>query len=126
METKSQSNLEVKLQSLKDQFLETLKATKLIVNPQIKGLTLTYEVRRGLQNKEGCKVIQPGLKILIRKAYEGNVEVHFETLDEQSKTYRARLEVLAETTQEEAQLTYEALMKMTQFINGYNQIHKNK
>ena len=87
---------------------------------------MTYEVRRGTENKEGCKLIKPGLKILLRRFYEGNVDLHFETLDEKQRTYRATLEVLAETKQAEDQLIYESLVKITNFINGYNQLHSKK
>lgn len=116
----SQSDLEVKLESLKDQFIEALKSTRLVVNPKITGLTLAYEKRRGLNTQEGCKVIGTGLAIMLKRAYKGYVNLRFETINEESKIYRATLEILAETEEKEKELSYEALTKLNEFINCYN------
>jgi len=122
----SQSDLEIKLQGLKDQFIEGLKATKLVVNPRIDNLTLTYEQRRsGKEILEGCKIIKLGLKAALDKLYKGNVEIHFETIEEESKRYKARLELLAEGEQEK-KLAYEVLAKINEFITFYNQAYSKK
>jgi len=127
METKKhQPNLELQLESLKDQFISALKATKLIVNPQIEDLTLTYERRRGLEHKEGCKIIQPGLMIMIQNAYKGYVNIRFETINEQERTYRATLEILTETKQTEQEIAYDVLTKINQFIIKYNNHFKKR
>jgi hypothetical protein len=127
METKKhQSNLEIRLESLKDQFISALKATRLVVNPQINGLTLTYERRRGLETKEGCKIIQPGLMIMIQNAYKGYVNISFETVDETERIYKATLELLTEKKQTEQELAYDVLTKINQFINKYNDYFKRR
>jgi len=124
MQTKSSSSLEVKLESLKDQLLLELRETKLLVNPKINDLTLTYEQRRGLETKGYCKIIQTGLKIMLNRAYNGEVDLHFETVEEQSREYKVTLEVLAETKQAEQQRVYESLTKIIQFIKSYKTIKK--
>jgi hypothetical protein len=127
METKRyQPNLEVRLESLKDQFIAALRATKLVVNHEINGLTLTYEKRRGLENQEGCRVIQTGLMIMLKRDFNGYANIHFEPTDTISRSYRATLEVLAETEQAEQQLAYNALTRISEFINFYNQNHSKR
>ncbi|MFA5258731.1 MAG: hypothetical protein WC979_05620 [Candidatus Pacearchaeota archaeon] len=122
MKTKD-PNLEVKLESLKDQFIAALKSTKLIVNPEINGLTLTYEKRRGALTCSDCKSIQLGLKVMLKKLYNGNADIFFEEANE-SRGYKATLEVLAETNQGETQLAYDALTKINQFIEAYKELRK--
>jgi hypothetical protein len=126
MKTQNQSDLEVKLLSLKDQVLAGLNAAKLILNPQLNGLTLTYEKRKGLDTQEGCKIIQLGLKARLNRLYSGNVEIHFETINEQSRIYQVTLEVATEanTIQAEQQLAYEALTEINKFIQSYIQLKK--
>jgi len=122
MKTKDLS-LEVKLESLKDQFITALKSTKLIVNPEINGLTLTYEKRRGALTYSDCRSIQLGLKVMLKKLYNGNADIFFEEAGE-SRRYKATLEVLAETNQGETQLAYDALTKISQFIEAYKELRK--
>ncbi|VVB78384.1 Uncharacterised protein [uncultured archaeon] len=123
METKkSSTNLEVKLESLKYELTNSLKATRLITDPAINGLTLTYK-RRGQENKDQCRIIQKGLKIMLQNAYRGYVDLSFETVDEMQRIYRVKLEVLAEK-KEEQETTYNALTKINEFINFYNKSRK--
>lgn len=113
----NQSNLEVKLESLKDQFLAALRSTKLVVNPRIEGFTLFYEKRRGNRNNEQCRLIQTGLKIRLKTKYSGYVDFRIEK-QEPSESYKATLEVLSEKT-EEINLAYQAIEEVTKFINVY-------
>ena len=125
METKkSKPSLDLKLQSLKDQFIENLRATKLVVDPEINSLTLNYEQRKGTLTNIECGRIKLGLKVMLRRSYNGHVDIQFETLDEQTRSYRATLEVLAETKEQEQQLAYDALTKIGQFIEAYKEIMK--
>lgn len=122
MKTKDYS-LEVKLEGLKDQFTAALKSTKLIVNPEINGLTLTYEKRRRTLTCSDCRSIQLGLKVMLKKLYNGNADIFFEEAGESGR-YKATLEVLAETNQGETQLAYDALTKISQFIEAYKELRK--
>jgi hypothetical protein len=112
------------IQSLKDEFIANLRDSKLVFSPEINGLTLTYEQRRGLETLEGCKLIQKGLMIVLQNAFKGYVNLHFEEVDKSSRKYRATLQVLGETGEEEKQLAYDALTKINNFIHGYRELKK--
>lgn len=121
---KSKPSLDLKLESLKDQFIKNLKETKLVVDPEINDLTLTYEQRRGLKTQEDCKIIQLGLKVMLKRQYNEGIDLYFETLDKQARKYQITLEILAETKEQEQQLAYDALTKISEFIESYKQIKK--
>lgn len=122
METKPKINKNLKSESLKDQFIESLKSTKLVLDPEINNMTMTYEQRKGRINNLECGRIKGGLKIMLERNYKGNVGLHFETLDEQTRKYKATLDVLAETKEQEQELAYDALTKISQFIEAYKGI----
>ncbi len=123
---KSEQDLETKLQNLKNSFLLNLEGTKLVLEPEVNGLSLTYVQRRGSQIQEQCRIIKLGLKAMLNRYYQENADILFDTLDNEKRVYRATLIVAANSRQEEHQLAYDVFTKINEFIRSYNQNHSKK
>ena len=122
MEAKrSEQNLEAKLQNLKNSFLLNLEGTKLVLEPEVSGLSLTYVQRKGPQVQEQCRMIKLGLKAMLNRFYQDNADILFDTLDNERRVYRATLIVVANSKSEEPQLAYDVFTKINEFIRFYNQ-----
>lgn len=120
------NNIETKLESQKDQFLATLKATKLAYNLSINSNSVTYEPAKGKRAIEECSKVTAGLRIMLDRIYHGNVEIHFSHVENETNYYRATLYVLADSEQAEAELTHDALLKITQFLHLYTEMRKRQ